>query len=128
MHDNLERAFDGCRADRARLVGYVRSFCTLAPKNWGSSENPGPTLGLVQEGSAESTGVAFEISDAHRQQVTSYLLARDGKSFFFPKGSRVLTGRPRGRGHHVGERDQRQDLYWRVPPRKESGNGVPGTR
>ncbi len=60
MWDNWEEKFGGNKHPRAVLHGYSRAFNKKSVKNWGSSEIPGPTLGLEEEDDAQCVGIAFE--------------------------------------------------------------------
>lgn len=83
MTDGWENRFDGTRLEGASLPGYQRSFNKASTVNWGTLENPCPTLGLEINDDAECTGCAFEFDDSVTESVLSYLEQREGPSFQF---------------------------------------------
>lgn len=81
MWDGWEDRFNGSRVDRAELSGYRRAFNKKSVRNWGTSEAPGPTLGLELEHGANCIGTAFEFPDAQRAAIQELLRKREGQSF-----------------------------------------------
>ncbi len=69
---------------RGVLRGYRRIFNKESTVNWGTRDNPGPTLNLIEDGQASCQGVLFEFRDAQKQQVLATLRNREGKGFEFP--------------------------------------------
>ena len=81
MWDGWEHRLDGIRRDRAKLINYHRAFNKKSVRNWGTRDNPGPTLGLEPEKGADCMGAAFEFPDSQKQPVLDYLKQREGRSF-----------------------------------------------
>lgn len=81
MWDDWQDEFDGKRIERARLVGYHRSFNKASTRNWGTRASPGPTLGLEADSGSECIGCAFDIPDDRADQAKRALLDREGPSF-----------------------------------------------
>ena len=83
MWDEWEKKFNGIRHDQARLDNYHRSFNKKSTRNWGTRDNPGPTLGL--ENGSHCIGCAFEFSNDQQAVILDYLRDREGTSFCFKK-------------------------------------------
>ncbi len=81
MWDGWEAQHGCTRKERASLAGFRRDFNKASRENWGSREQPGPTLGLSADAAARCEGLAFELPDAERNRVVDYLKQREGKSF-----------------------------------------------
>jgi cation transport regulator ChaC len=67
-----------------KLIGVLYLENNLAAhvvKNWGSADNPCPTLNLVADPSRTCEGLAFQFPDESRPQVINYLEKREGKGF-----------------------------------------------
>lgn len=47
--DDWENEYEGKRFDKARLTNYRTAFNKKSTRNWGTPQNPGPTLGLEEE-------------------------------------------------------------------------------
>jgi cation transport regulator ChaC len=72
----------GClRYVAAELPGFTRTFNKGSVKNWGSPDNPCPTLNLAPDPSKICKGVAFEFPDDMQKAVVDYLKVREGKGF-----------------------------------------------
>ncbi len=78
--DGWEQQFGGTRHNGAVVSGFRRDFNKKSTRNWGSSANPCPTLGLEQDAAAECIGCVFQLPDAKREAVTEYLRDREGRS------------------------------------------------
>lgn len=81
MWDKWENKFDGKRYDNSKILNYHRDFNKKSTRNWGTRQDPGPTLGLEYEPGNECIGCAFEFSDDKKEQILEYLKDREGKSF-----------------------------------------------
>ncbi len=81
MWDEWEKKFDGTRHDNSIILNYHRDFNKKSIVNWGTRQNPGPTLGLDVETGSECIGCAFEFPDEKREQILEYLKGREGESF-----------------------------------------------
>lgn len=81
MWDRWEINADRIRSVAADLAGFRRAFNKASVKNWGSVNNPCPTLNLVADPSRSCKGIAFEFPDERRQEVIDYLQKREGKGF-----------------------------------------------
>src|SRR5262245_52821166 len=81
MWDGWEVDARGTRFDGAVLSGYRRAFNKKSVENWGTSEAPGPTLGLEPGDAASCTGTAFEFPDTQRAAIEGLLRRREGRSF-----------------------------------------------
>jgi len=101
MWDGWEQTLGGSRVDRAVLSGYRRSFNKKSVRNWGTSDAPGPTLGLEPDSNGECSGTAFEFPEGQRAAVEKELRKREGKSFrlvglavHLPDGQQVVALTP----------------------------------
>jgi len=90
MWDGWEQQFDGKKVERAVLEGYRRAFNKKSVTNWGTEENPCPTLGLERDQEATCTGVAFKFPEALAEEVSAYLRDREGPSFDFVEVEIIL--------------------------------------
>lgn len=81
MWDDWESEFEGEKSEGAVLRGYRRGFNKASVRNWGSAEEPCPTLGLDQEADAECIGSAFKFSDDREEEILAHLREREGSSF-----------------------------------------------
>ncbi|PSQ95713.1 MAG: cation transporter [Bacteroidetes bacterium SW_9_63_38] len=81
MWDGWEQSFEGERVEGAELHGYRRAFNKKSVENWGTRDQPCPTLGLEEAPDASCTGVAFQFSEEKREAVWRYLRDREGPSF-----------------------------------------------
>lgn len=81
MWDGWEAEYASTRRERAVLRGFRRDFNKASRENWGSRQQPGPTLGLSVDATAGCEGLAFELPDAERDRVVAYLRKREGNSF-----------------------------------------------
>ncbi len=81
MWDGWENKFGGKRHDNSRILNYHRDFNKKSTVNWGTRENPGPTLGLEVAPGSECVGCAFEFPDEKQEQILEYLRNREGESF-----------------------------------------------
>lgn len=81
MGDKWEDKFGCARRCLAVLRGYRRTFNKASIKNWGTKENPCPTLNLEKADAGECTGIGFEFPDPQEAAVRKYLADREGKGF-----------------------------------------------
>ncbi|MDY6944549.1 MAG: gamma-glutamylcyclotransferase [Pseudomonadota bacterium] len=81
MWDNWEKDFAGVKFDHATLHDFHRSFNKSSVVNWGTNENPGPTLGLEPKAGEICIGTAFEIPKEQEAAVMAELARREGRSF-----------------------------------------------
>ena len=81
MWDQWEEEFSCKSKEKAKLNGFSRDFNKKSVKNWGTIENPGPTLNLVDDSSGNCEGLAFEFSEENSKKVLKYLREREGKDF-----------------------------------------------
>jgi glutathione-specific gamma-glutamylcyclotransferase len=65
-----------CRAD---LSGYVRVLNKASVVNWGTRNNPCPTLNLSESREGSCRGIAFQFPDDDGQ-VLKYLMKREGST------------------------------------------------
>jgi cation transport protein ChaC len=79
--DNWTAEFGCLRRIVAELPGFRRTFDKGSVKNWGSTDNPCPTLNLAADPSRTCKGVAFEFPEEKRKEVIEYLKKREGKGF-----------------------------------------------
>lgn len=93
MWDGWE-ATRGCSCRKtAELRGFVRSFNKLSIRNWGTRDNPGPTLNLIA-GKGSCRGIAFEFPETRWSEIHAYLTAREGKGFALRDLPIVVEGGP----------------------------------
>jgi cation transport protein ChaC len=90
MWDEWEKKFDGKRYDNSKILNYHRDFNKKSTVNWGTGQNPGPTLGLEVQPGSECIGCAFEFPDEKREQILGYLKDREGESFSLPEIDVIL--------------------------------------
>jgi cation transport protein ChaC len=85
MHDGWEidpsNNFQGIKHTNAKLNGYERDFNKASIANWGTRQNPCPTLGLNQVDGATCIGCAFEFDDTYEDSIMSYLQNRERAGF-----------------------------------------------
>jgi len=67
----------------ATLFGMRRDFNKKSTRNWGTKENPAPTLGLKRGRSC--IGIAFEFEDKDQEKVFKILMNREGRHFTYPQ-------------------------------------------
>jgi cation transport protein ChaC len=67
--------FEHVETRKARLFGYHRALCITSHIHRGTMEKPGLVLGLDRGGSC--LGLAFRVSGTHRDEVMTYLRARE---------------------------------------------------
>ncbi len=85
MWDDWEKQFDGQKYDKAILKHFRRDFNKKSTSNWGTPEQPGPTLGLEHLQDSECVGSSFEFSNDKEEIVLAYLEKREGPSFELSK-------------------------------------------
>ena len=90
MWDGWEKKFNGTKYDKTILPNYERAFNKKSVRNWGSSENPCPTLGLEEKDNSKCVGAAFEFNDEIKMEILTFLKEREGKSFEFKKIEVIL--------------------------------------
>ena len=73
--------FPYLRAVQARMHGVRRALCIRSTHYRGTPENPGLVFGLDRGGSCH--GVAFEVAEADREAVVTYLRAREQISMVY---------------------------------------------
>ena len=78
---NWSERFSCLRRVTAELPGFKRTFDKGSVENWGSRDNPCPTLNLAADPLRRCKGVAFEFPEARRSEVVAYLQEREGKGF-----------------------------------------------
>jgi len=79
--DDLERYIK--QRQKATLNGFHRDFNKSSTTNWGTKNNPAPTLGL--DGGGSCIGIAYECDDNDENKVLRILQSREGAHFQFPK-------------------------------------------
>jgi len=97
MWDEWERSFNGTKVNGAVLTGHRRAFNKKSVENWGTEQEPCPTLGLEQDENATCTGVAFQFDEEWTAEVQAYLREREGPSFDFVEVEINLPGTKRVR-------------------------------
>jgi len=75
---------------KATLVGFHRDFNKKSTRNWGTKENPAPTLGLKRGGYC--IGIAFEFEDNDQEEVFNILNEREGRHFTYPQKEIQVEG------------------------------------
>ena len=81
MSDGWEQRFGCLQRSTAELRGYRRTFNKASTKNWGSKENPCPTLNLEMVEGGACKGIAFNFPAPREAEVREYLADREGKAF-----------------------------------------------
>src|SRR5262249_2224159 len=96
------------RKVQADLVGYRRVFNKASVRNWGSRNNPGPTLNLQKVEEGRCRGIAFEFPEDREERVLAVLVEREGKNFMLRRlelqlldGMRVLAHVPLYTGRYL---------------------------
>lgn len=78
----------------AELAGFRRAFNKLSVRNWGTREQPCPTLNLVRDESAICSGIAFHFPPHQDTRVMAELRRREGINFeLSPVSVRLSDGR-----------------------------------
>ena len=85
--DNWETQYGCLRKRKATICGYKRSFNKASIINWGTKENPAPTLNIVPASGCCCQGIAFEFPEDKAPAVMAFLKRREGKGFEFPEHS-----------------------------------------
>jgi len=123
----------GCiRRTLADVHGYRRAFNKKSVRNWGTSDNPCPTLNLIEADGESCRGVAFQFPDEDRPAILEYLTEREGKNFelcavdaTLVKGTVISVTVPIYRGRNVIPSNNVRDI---VPlllcARGRDGSGV----
>ena len=81
MGDSWETQFQGTCKGKAILKGYHRSFNKKSTRNWGTIDDPCPTLGLEKSNGAECVGLVFKFNYKQKEAIEGYLKRREGNSF-----------------------------------------------
>lgn len=79
--DGWEKDFGCVTKIKGKVSGYRRTFNKGSVVNWGTSDNPCPTLGIIKDENKYCEGIAFEFPDQRRQEILSYLNKREGTNF-----------------------------------------------
>ncbi|MBI4005371.1 MAG: gamma-glutamylcyclotransferase [Gammaproteobacteria bacterium] len=75
-HDDLE-----CQSKKIGILrDYRRIFNKASTKNWGTKDNPGPTLNLIKENKSSCKGVLFQFADGKKDLVLNRLKEREHRS------------------------------------------------
>jgi cation transport protein ChaC len=85
MWDNWEQQQACISKKIATLSGYQRSFNKPSRRNWGTPQQPGPTLNLIKAKGKVCRGMAFQFEDERRGELLAYLGQREGRGFEFPE-------------------------------------------
>lgn len=97
MWDDWEKCYGCTRKVTAQLPGFRRVLNKASVKNWGTKENPGPTLNIENDESGSCQGVAFEFPKERWDAVLSELSVREGgfdleeKDIVLPDGNREIA-------------------------------------
>jgi cation transport protein ChaC len=132
MSDGWEAKHRCIRRALADIHGYCRAFNKKSIRNWGTRENPCPTLNLVEADGASCRGVAFQFADQDRPAILEYLTAREGKDFelrtidaTLVEGDVISVTVPMYRGHNIIRSSNASDI---VPlllrARGRDGSGI----
>jgi cation transport protein ChaC len=78
MWDGWQTKHSCIRSVPAKLHGYSRTFNKASVRNWGTKDNPGPTLNLQRTEHQSCHGIAFEFADHQRRALTNLLTQREG--------------------------------------------------
>lgn len=73
LWDGWEKELGCLSKSKAELKGYLRKFNKASVKNWGTRENPGPTLNIEQDEDAACPGLAFEFPETDKSKILEYL-------------------------------------------------------
>jgi cation transport protein ChaC len=92
MWDGWQDAFGCVRHETAVLRDFQRTFNKASVKNWGTQDDPGPTLNLESSEGASCVGIAFEFPEQHAAAVLEYLGKREGKGFELREALLELAG------------------------------------
>lgn len=97
MWDGWEEAFGCTSKEVATLAGYRRDFSKASIRNWGTPQNPAPTLGLCASQNSECVGMVFEFPELQRDRVWRELSYREAgfaleeKQVVLASGSRAAA-------------------------------------
>jgi len=78
MWDGWGKSWECRRSLLADLRGFRRTFNKASVKNWGTKEQPGPTLNLEADPNSTCRGMAFEFLDEKKAGLLAYLKKREG--------------------------------------------------
>ena len=91
--EGWEVKFAGKGYERARLDNYHRSFNKKSTRNWGTPQNPGPTLGLEPQQGSQCVGTAFKFPHEQCQEIKAFLREREGPSYELKSLTVPVVGR-----------------------------------
>jgi glutathione-specific gamma-glutamylcyclotransferase len=86
MWDGWQDEYGCLRHAVADLPGYARVLNKASTLNWGTKQNPGPTLNIAPLGTGTCRGIAFEFSTERKSAVLEKLKARE-RGFDLPSVS-----------------------------------------
>src|SRR5262249_27817574 len=92
MWDGWEKKWGCARRACAELDGYQRAFNKRSVLNWGTKENPCPTLSVMKAANSSCRGIAFEFADDKEQEIRRHLTKREGEGFELRKLAIRLDG------------------------------------
>ena len=113
------------------LQGYHREFNKASIQRWGTPEQPAPTLGIEEGGSA--TGIVYSVPGEDLDIVMEYLREREGEGFDFPECSvtlsdgREVTAVVAVNDHdasYIGDRSMTERAAMAVRATGEAGTGI----
>ena len=81
MWDNWHEERSCLRVSKAKLTNYRRRFNKASISNWGTRDNPCPTLNVEKCQGSDCEGLAYEFADSSQEEILSYLGAREGRAF-----------------------------------------------
>ena len=77
MWDGWENSRGCLRRVLATLPGFRRAFNKESVRNWGTREQPGPTLNLEADPASNCKGMAFKFPDEKQHELLAYLRNRE---------------------------------------------------
>src|SRR5260221_4098017 len=108
MTDGWEEKNGWTRRVLADFVGYRRVFNKASVRNWGTRNNPGPTLNLEKAERGSCRGIAFEFPEDRVEDVLAVLADREGQNFALHRmeiqlldGTKVLAHIPLYTGENL---------------------------
>jgi len=126
--ENRNIAYEG--VEEAELQGYHRDLNKKSTRNWGTSENPAPVLGLEEGGMCE--GKAFKLPRDNWESILNELNDREGPSYSLENLTAIIEGEEQEtyvfvnqRNHtYIGELPIQKRAEMSLEAKGKNGSGI----